>query len=84
MNPRVRSVAALPEHRLLLTFDSGEQRQMSMQPYLAYGVFSPLLDPAFFALVRTDHGTVSWPGGIDVDPDSVYLDSEPVAQADPA
>ena len=57
-----------------------EQRRMDVQPYLGYAVFERLREPAFFALAQADHGTVSWPAGIDLDPDSVYLDSVPVDQ----
>jgi hypothetical protein len=32
-------------------------------------VFQPLQDPAFFAQVRVDYGTVVWPNGVDLDPD---------------
>ena len=80
MNPRVVSVASLDGHALHLQFDNGEQRRMEVRPYLAYPVFERLRDPGFFALVQADHGTVSWPGGIDLDPDSVFLESVPVQQ----
>ena len=84
MNPRVAAVAPLESHALLLTFTNGELRRMDVRPYLGYRVFEALRDPTHFALVRADHGTVSWPGGIDLDPDSVYLESVPSAQASPA
>ncbi len=77
MNPRVASVTALQDQTLLLQFNNGERRRMDIRPYLAYPVFARLCEPGFFALVRADHGTVSWPGGIDLDPDSVYLESVP-------
>ncbi len=80
MNPRVVSAAALAGHVLDLRFDNGEQRRMAVQPYLDYPVFERLRDAGFFALVQADHGTVSWPGGIDLDPDSVYLESLAVPQ----
>lgn len=80
MNPRVASVAPLEGHTLRLQFDNGEQRRLDVSPYLAYPVFERLRDPGFFALVQADHGTVSWPGGIDLDPDSVFLDSVPLEQ----
>jgi Protein of unknown function (DUF2442) len=80
MNPRVTAVTPLEDHLLLLEFSSGEQRRMDVRPYLAYPVFDRLREPGFFALVRADHGTVSWPGGIDIDPDSVYLESVPLVQ----
>ncbi len=80
MNPRVTAVTSGEGQALLLQFDNGEQRRMDVSPYLAYPVFERLREPGFFALVQADHGTVSWPGGIDLDPDSVYLESVPLAQ----
>jgi hypothetical protein len=80
MNPRVTTVTPGEGQALLLQFSNGEQRRMDVSPYLAYPVFERLREPGFFALVQADHGTVSWPGGIDLDPDSVYLESVPLAQ----
>ena len=80
MNPRVVSVVAIDKPVLELRFDNGEQRRLDVLPYLDYPVFERLREAGFFALVRADHGTVSWPGGIDLDPDSVYLESVPVPQ----
>ena len=80
MNPRVVTVVAEPDHVLVVQFSNGESRRMDVRPYLHYPVFERLREPGFFALVQADHGTVSWPGGIDLDPDSVYLESVPVGQ----
>lgn len=80
MNPRVTAVTPLNGHYLLLQFTNGERRSMDVSPYLDYPVFERLREPGFFALAQADHGTVSWPAGIDLDPDSVYLESVPVAQ----
>ena len=80
MNPRVTAVAPLENNALLVQFTNGEQRRMDVQPYLAFPVFERLRQPEFFALAQAEHGTVGWPGGIDLDPDSVYLESVPTAQ----
>jgi hypothetical protein len=80
MNPRVTAVTPLKDHALLLQFNNGEQRRIDVSPYLAYPVFERLREPGFFAPAQADHGTVSWPAGIDLDPDSVYLESVPVAE----
>ena len=84
MNPRVLAVTPLEDHALLLQFNNGEQRRLDVKPYLVYPVFARLREAAFFALVRADHGTVQWPGGIDLDPDSVYLESVATGQSVPA
>ncbi|MDP1901614.1 MAG: DUF2442 domain-containing protein [Rubrivivax sp.] len=84
MNPRVTAVTPLEGCALLLQFNNGDRRRMDVRPYLAYPVFERLREPAFFALVQADHGTVNWPGGIDLDPDSLYLESVPVVQTAPA
>jgi hypothetical protein len=62
----------------LLQFNDGDRRRMDVRPYLTYPVFARLREPAFFALAQVAHGTVSWPAGIDLDPDSLYLESVPV------
>jgi hypothetical protein len=80
MNPRVAAVTPLEGHLLLLTLRNGERRRLDVTPYLAYPDFERLREPGFFALAQADHGTVGCPGGIDLDPDSVYLESVPVAQ----
>ena len=84
MNPRVVAVTPLDEHALLVQFNNGEQRRLDVRPYLAFGVFERLREPAFFQLAQSDHGTVTWPGGIDLDPDSVYLESVALEQSAPA
>jgi hypothetical protein len=84
MNPRVTAVTPLAGHVLLLQFTNGEQRHMDVSPYLAYSVFARLREPAYFAQAQADHGTVCWPAGIDLDPDSVYLESAPIDQTAPA
>lgn len=81
INPCIDRVAPEDEHLLLLHFENGEQRRFDFKPFLVHSVFERLREPAFFALVRASHGTLSWPGGIDLDPDTLYLDSVPVAQA---
>ena len=80
MNPRVTAVTPLEHPALLLQFTNGEQRRMDVSPYLAFPVFERLGEPDFFALAQADHGTVSWPASIDLDPDSVYLESVSVTQ----
>lgn len=74
----VNSVEAVPDFGLLLTFNSGEQRHFDMRPYLHYPVFRRLENPGFFLMARVDYGTVTWPGDIDIAPETLYEYSIPL------
>ena len=74
----VSRVEVSPDHLLLLIFDNGERRRFDMTPYLQYPVFKRLQNPAFFSLARVDYGTVTWPGDIDIAPETLYHESKPV------
>lgn len=74
----VNSVEAVPGFGLLLTFNSGEQRRFDMRPYLHYPVFRRLENPVFFSMARVDYGTVTWPGDIDIAPETLYERSVPL------
>ena len=84
MNPRHTEVIAHADHSLTLTFANGEIRRFDLEPYLRYPCFEPLKQTAFCLLASCDHGTVAWPQNIDCDPDTLYLESKPVAQAEAA
>jgi hypothetical protein len=76
----VTFVETLPDHGLLLTFNDGQRRRFDMSPYLGYPVFRRLENPAFFALARVDYGTVTWPGDIDIAPETLYVGSVAVEE----
>jgi hypothetical protein len=84
MNPRPIQVIAHADYSLTLTFANGEIRRFDLGPYLRYPCFEPLKQTAFFLLARCDHGTVAWPQNIDFDPDTLYLESQPVTQSEAA
>lgn len=75
MNPRVNSVAAMPNLMLQLEFVDGRCATFDVSPFVHLPVFERLIDPAYFNRAKVDHGTVAWPGGIDFDPDTLYLDA---------
>lgn len=77
MHPRVTGVKVVPPYRLTLTFADGTTGMVDCAPWVLdedAGVFAPLRDPALFAQVFLDQeaGTVAWPNGADVDPDTLY------------
>jgi hypothetical protein len=74
----VNAVKATAPYRLLLDFNNGERRQFDMQPYLHYPVFHRLQNASYFALARVNYGTVTWPGDIDIAPETLYECSIPL------
>jgi len=77
MIPRVKSVQCLNDYRILLSFDSGEERVFDVTPYLKLGLFAELKDESLFAAARVEFHTVCWPNGLDLDPEILYDASVP-------
>ena len=75
MNPRVRNVRPLPNYRLEIEFESAEIREFDLTPYLERGVFRELKDIAYFSRVQVSMGSIQWPHGQDLCPDTLYEDS---------
>ncbi len=80
MNPYVKNLTPLPDHRLLLNFENGETRAFDANPYLERGVFKRIQHPGLFALAGVVAGSVEWPGEIDLSYDTLYLESQPATQ----
>ncbi len=72
--PRVVAAQTRPPHLLIVRVDDGQRRGIDMTDELWGTMFTPLKDPAFFARVRVDEerGTVVWPNGLDLDPETLY------------
>jgi len=66
-----------PPDGLCLVFDDGVVRGVDLADELWGPMFEPLKDPAFFATVTVDHGSVAWPNGVDLDPLVLRGDLEP-------
>ena len=75
--PKVVAAKVRPPFGLHLTFDDGLTREVDLADELWGPMFDPLRDPAFFAKVTVDHGTVVWPNGVDLDPLVLHGDFEP-------
>jgi hypothetical protein len=75
--PKVTAVEVRPPYGLHLSFDDGVTREVDLSDELWGPMFEPLQDPAFFARVTIEHGTVVWPNGVDLDPLVLHGDFEP-------
>jgi uncharacterized protein DUF2442 len=78
LNPRVKEVTAGPNYRLRLVFTDGTSGIYDCSGLLDHGIFRDFRNAAYFACVTVRGGTVAWPNGQDICPDTLYLDSERV------
>jgi Protein of unknown function (DUF2442) len=76
--PELVRVTPIPPSDLLLGYSDGSLRKFSCTPYLDRGVFSRLKDSTLFRQAHLAHGTVCWPGSLDVAPETLFLRSVPV------
>lgn len=78
---RVTAVRTLHDHWLRLWFDDGAIIDVDAWPIVSWGeVFEPIRnDRAVFEQVHVAHGTVTWPGEVDLCPDVLYGYGEPAS-----
>jgi hypothetical protein len=74
---RLRSVIALPDACLHVTFVDGTEGKVDMRAFLSNPkvdgtVFEALRDPEVFAQARVVLGALQWPNGADLAPDAMY------------
>ena len=72
--PAVVGVAVIGDYRLRLLFDDGTAGDVDFSSMKWMGVFEPLRDPTYFAMVKVDPeaATVVWPNGADLAPETLY------------
>lgn len=59
-------------HRIHLTFNDGSSGVVDFSRWLEGASFAALRDPAYFARFTIDGGTVAWPNGADIAPETLY------------
>jgi hypothetical protein len=76
----VRAVRCLHDFVVELIFADATRKVLDLEPMLRGPIFEPLRrDPRFFRTVRVDPelGTIVWPNGADICPDTLYLGYAP-------
>lgn len=60
---------------ILVSFADGSSGVFDFSPYIDFPCYAPLRERAFFEKVEAAHGTLSWPGEIDIAPEAVWEDA---------
>lgn len=68
------NVEVVGDHRLRLRFDDGSEEEVDFSGWTWRGVFAPLADPEYFRRVAVDEelGTIVWPNGADIAPETLH------------
>jgi len=58
--------------RIHLTFNDNSENTVDFRQWLEGPIFEPVRDPAYFRGFFLDGGTVVWPNGADISPETLY------------
>lgn len=70
--PRVVKAEYRGEFRIRVAFSDGVAGTIDFSGWLHGPIFEPLKDPAYFARFFIEGGTVSWPNGADIAPETLH------------
>jgi hypothetical protein len=62
-------------------FNDGTEGIVDFSDWLTGPVFEPLKDPAYFSRFFTEGGTIAWPNGADIAPETVHKRAKAAAAA---
>jgi hypothetical protein len=75
---RIKQVMPVGGYRLRLTLTDGSTLERDVENLLIGPVFESIRrDPSLFRQVRVEHGTVTWPGDVDLCPDVLIWQGPP-------
>lgn len=58
--------------RVYVSFNDATENTIDFEPWLEGPMFEPLRDPAYFRRFFVDGGTLIWPNGADIAPETLY------------
>ena len=68
------AVEVIGDHRIRLRFEDGAEGDVDLSSWRWRGIFEPLADPDYFGQVSLDEelGTITWPNGADIAPETLH------------
>lgn len=60
------------DYKIHLTFDNGLESTVDFAHWLDGPIFAPLKEGSYFQRFFLDGGTVAWPNGADIAPETLY------------
>ena len=60
------------KYKIHVAFSDGVEATVDFADWLDGPIFEPLKDPAYFARFFIDGGTIAWPNGADVAPETLH------------
>ena len=70
--PSVTRAEYRGEYKIRLCFHDGVEKTIDFAQWLEGPIFEPLKDTGYFQRFFLDGGTVSWPNGADIAPETLY------------
>jgi hypothetical protein len=64
-------------YRIHVEFNDKTEKTIDFGPWIEGPVFEPLKDPDYFKRFFLDGGTIAWPNGADIAPETLYEYREP-------
>ena len=76
-----RTVKATPAGgwNVAVTFEDGSKGTFDFSPFVDYPCYAPIREKGVFERVVADHGTLMWPGEIDIAPEAVWAGAQVAA-----
>jgi hypothetical protein len=70
--PEVSTAKRVNGFVISMRFNDGTEKHVDISQWFKGPVFKPLKDPKFFAKFFVEGGTLAWPNGVDIAPETLY------------
>lgn len=70
--PEVNRAKRVSGFIIAMRFNDGTEKHVDISQWFKGPVFKPLKNPRFFAKFFVEGGTLAWPNGVDIAPETLY------------